>query len=98
MPTPVEVSFIKHARGRIEGFGAMFRDRPWRLSEATMIREPSYLTASGTGISMSRSPGAAAPVTVESANGRRHLAVRGMPCASLRLLEWQACNDRAIPS
>jgi hypothetical protein len=89
MPTPVEVSFIKRAGDRVEGFGGIFRDRPWYLSVPTMIREAELPDAERYWNFYVRIAGMPAPVAVASTNGRKYLAVRGMPCATLGLPEWQ---------
>jgi hypothetical protein len=87
MPTPVEVSFIKRAGSRIEGYGGTFRDRPWYLSERSMIWEAGLPDGERYWDFYVMIAGLAALVTVASADGRKYLAVCGMPCASLGLSE-----------
>lgn len=89
MPTPVEVSQVTRLGGSsregLERIGGMWRDRPWAMSEGNAIREIE-LGDSRQWDFFVMIGGAAAPVTLmKSANGRKYLAVCGMPCALLGL-------------
>jgi hypothetical protein len=85
MPTPVEVSQVRRrgsSREAIERIGGMWRDRPWSLSEGNAIREIERGDSRQWDFFVMVG-GAAAPVMLMvSANGRKYLAVSGMPCAS----------------
>jgi hypothetical protein len=88
MPTPVEISQVTRrgsSREAVERIGGIWRDRPWFLSEGYAIREIE-LGDSRRWDFFVMIGSAAAPVTLMvSANGRKYLAVRGMPCALLGL-------------
>jgi hypothetical protein len=89
MPTPVEVSQVVRRQGSsreaLERIGGMWRDRPWSLSERNAILEIELGdTAQWEFFVMVG--GLAAPITVmRSADSRKYLAVRGIPCALLGL-------------
>jgi hypothetical protein len=91
MAEPVEVSYVKRRFEEpegIEGLGGMWRGRPWFLSERKIIseieRRPDerqwdfFVTVTGRG---------APVIAISSRDGRKRLAVTGMPNALLSLPE-----------
>jgi hypothetical protein len=101
MPTSVEVSYVKRSavnRSGVAGLGGMWRDRPWYLSEESLIwwiERPDksrqwdfYVQVGHTQLS----------VVVSSGNEGKYLAAAGEPFMLLKLPEWPTELDRSIPS
>jgi hypothetical protein len=90
MPTPVEISLARRSalhHERVERLGGFFRGRPWSMSERNVIVEIEQPDSVRQWDFFILIAGLSVPVTIMSANGRKWLAVRGMPCASLGLPE-----------
>jgi hypothetical protein len=80
MPTPVEVSHIKHGhvnQSGIAGLGGTWRDRPWYMSEPNLIWEIGrpgnerqwdfFVVIEGQNV----------PIAIASIDGRKHLTAAG---------------------
>jgi hypothetical protein len=80
MPTPVEVSHIKHGhenQSGIGGLGGTWRDRPWYMSEPNFIREierPDNERQSNFFVVIE---GKNVPIAIASIDGHKHLTAAG---------------------
>jgi hypothetical protein len=99
MPTPVEVSYIKRSavnRSGVEGLGGTWRDRPWYLSEDSVIWEIKRPDDRRQWDFYVQDADKRLPVIVVSDGGQKYLATAGEPLALLKLPQWP--QDQPIPS
>jgi hypothetical protein len=95
MATPVEVSQIrKRADGTIDGLGGIWRDRPWFMSERTVITE---VEDGNHWALFVRIDGQNVPISIASVDGRKHLMAGSRRLAHLGLLAWQDVDERGWP-
>lgn len=90
MATPVEVSYIKRTgveHSVIEGLGGIWRDRPWYMSERSVVWEIGRPRTSANGISSSSS-------TVSTAGRRAAPLDRRLRLATLRPAVLQIMGER----
>jgi hypothetical protein len=94
MATPVEVSQIGcRADGIIEGLGGIWRDRPWFMSERSVITE---VEDGSHWVFFVRIEGENVPISIASVHGRKHLVAGSSPLhAGLRA--WQNVDERGWP-
>jgi hypothetical protein len=90
MPTPVEISFIRmrddHLPRRIEGLGGLFRDRPWYLSERSLIAETEKPEAMRAWDFYVQIGAEAVPLIVAVRDRRKYLTTPGENAQSARLI------------
>jgi hypothetical protein len=83
MPTPVELSQVrKRADGTIEGLGGIWRDRPWFMSERTVITE---VEDGRHWAFFVRIDSENLPISIASVDGRKRLMAAGKPVTLLGL-------------
>jgi hypothetical protein len=91
MPTPVEISFVKmrdlpYPRRWIEGLGGLFRDRPWYLSERSLIAEAEKPEATRAWNFYLQIGAEAVPLIVAVHDGRKYLTTPGENGQSAKLI------------
>jgi hypothetical protein len=101
MPTPVEVSHIKRSvvnSSGIEGLGGMWRDRPWYMSERSLIWEIEWPDDRRQWSFYVQSGDKRLPVIVSSSDGRIPHDGRRPPRALEAAGLAQERGVRSIPS
>jgi hypothetical protein len=100
MPTPIRVSYVKRSAVNglsVEGLGGTWRDRPWYLSERSLIQEIDQPAERRQWDFYVQAGPRRLPLIVSWADRRKYLTTEE-PLALLKLPEWPQELDRSIPS
>jgi hypothetical protein len=100
MPTPIRVSYVKRSAVNglgVEGLGGTCCDRPWYLSERSLIQEIDQPAERRQWDFYVQAGPRRLPLIVSWADGRKYLTTEE-PLALLKLPEWPQELDRSIPS
>jgi hypothetical protein len=100
MPTPIRVSCVKRSAVNglgVEGLGGTWRDRPWYLSERSLIQEIDQPAERRQWDFYVQAGPRRLPLIVSWADRRKYLTAEE-PLALLKLPEWPQELDRSIPS
>jgi hypothetical protein len=76
-------------------FGGIWRDRPWYMSERTVITE---VEDGSHWAFFVRVDGENVPISINAVDGRKHLMAGSRPLTHVGLLAWRDVDERAGPS